>query len=205
MAGQSSATLRGSEDIARGYGLGGEQLIDEQTGRDQKAAEQQYKAGLARSGFGGTFGAGQVAGIADQFSRGARQQKLGLRQATTDRVLGVRGQRAGLESQQAGREYQRSSEGTALQERNLGRNLGIQAGTQEQLLQSLSGPVANPFLGMNNQGGGANPMAGVLTNIGGAAAGYGGYLQGQQNQQQLLQQLRALFAGGSQGGGTVIP
>jgi hypothetical protein len=189
----------GAEGIAAGYGRGAEELIDEQSARDLKGANDVSLARLAATGFGNsTASADQLSQNAANIGRDARQQKLGVRQATTDRVLGARSQRvgteAGLASQEGNayggmlgdtmtRQYARAGDRTTQQYGNLDRHmsyLGQPINTQLGLQQ---GAIMNPW----SQGAAAGyfPQSSGwgegFQSLGNAAMGLGSYYLGQNN------------------------
>lgn len=176
-----------SEGLASQYGAGGEALIDEETARALKGANQRSRAQLAASGFGNsTAAANQESNNARNAARVAAEQKLGLRGEALKMRLGVRGQRA------------------ADQQANIGRRadlyntlLNNEMGYRQQPLNTELGftmsNVANPWLDVNTTQfyPGYSPAGTALTTGGNALGTYGGYMM-----------MRDLYGGQGGGAGT---
>lgn len=162
---------RGAEGLASQFGQGGEALIDQETARALKAANQMSAANLAARGFGtSTAAASQASQNQLNAARQAATQKLGLRQQALDRVLGVRGQAAAAQNQNIGRRA--DLQGNLLNNLMLYRQQPIQTELNAQMSN-----VMNPLLGQNfqNQFSGVSPMGTGLANVGNALGVLGGY------------------------------
>lgn len=162
---------RASEGMARQFGQGGEALIDQDTARAIKAANQVAGASLAARGFGGsTMLANQQSQNQINATREGSKAKVGLRQQALDRVLGVRGQAAASQNQNNSRRA--DLQGNLLNNTMLYRQQPIQT----QLNTQMSG-VMNPFLGANTTQyfPGVSPEGSALATAGNALGLYGGY------------------------------
>src|SRR5690606_16214139 len=84
------------------YGADADALIDEEAGRSLTSANRIAQAALNARGFGqSTAAANQMAGNAAAIDRGARQDKLGVRQQTLDRQMQAGQYRTSLAAQRA--------------------------------------------------------------------------------------------------------
>lgn len=169
-----------SEGLAAEYGRGGERLIDEETDRSIKAANQMSGARLAASGFrNSTASANQASQNQINARRGAAQAKLGLRGQALNARLGVRGQRAGAAQANLGRRADLNSS-------ILNNMMGYEQLPISTELNFWNSGTANPWLGRSTSEfyPGFSPTGTALTNTGnslatiGAASLYGGPTSG---------------------------
>lgn len=152
---------RGNEDIALGFGKGANASIDEQTAHDLKAANAQTLARLNAMGLGGsTLATDSLGANNERFSRGARAQKVGVQQATTDRRMSARSARVGVGAS------------------NLERNTRLAQDPLNLEYNALNSSIMNPFLGGNTnqyfsgQSGAASAASGAAGTLG-VLSGYG--------------------------------
>lgn len=159
---------RGQEDIALGFGQGAEASIDEETAHQLKAANSQTRARLNAMGLGtSTLATDAENANAERFGRGARAQKVGVRQAATDRRMAARGSRIGVKAA------------------NLERNTRLAQDPLNLEYNALQSSIMNPFLGASTQqyfsgqspgaaaAGGAAGTLGVLSGYGMSNGGFG--------------------------------
>ena len=159
-AGYDADTQR-LDTIASDFGRGGEQLIDIQTARDNKAADRLSLAKLAASGFGNsTFAGNQLASNRAEFSRSANEQKLALRNEGTRLRLGT------LAPRLAGR--------TALSESFLERDIGLRREPMGLRFGVASGGIYNPNI--TYQPAGQSAAGNALASAGASIGQFGGYL-----------------------------
>lgn len=190
----------GSEGLAEQYGRGGEALIDQETARTLKGANQSSAAQLAASGFGNsTAGANQSSQNAINANLAGSEAKLNLRNQALQTRLGVRGQQAGAQQTNIGRQADLS-----------GNQLNNQMGYSQQPIQTqlsaLNSSVMNPFLGQNTSQyyPGYSAAGTALANSGNALGTYGGYqaLSSLYGPQQGAAPAAGQFGGASTYGGS---
>ncbi len=163
-----------TEGLARGFGEGGEKLIDEEMQRQLTGANRMSKARLSASGFGNsTAVANQESQNALSAGRQGAQAKLGLRQQALDRVLGVRGQRAAADHDNIGR---RADLGT----NTLGAELGYRQLPINAEMMYATSNIANPWLNHNTTQyyPGYSPGGTALSTAGNALGTVGGMYLG---------------------------
>lgn len=211
-----------SEGTAGLYGRDRANQIRQDSATSLRAANQQSKAALNAAGFGNsTAMANQYAGNASANERNTQRLLQDAADATTDRTLAAQSQRLGLNAGRQGatdaarlgmtqqrlgtfaqlgtdqnnRMAQRSADRSGLQERNLGRDLGLAQQPINTILGMQQSPLLNWWSGTNasqyypGQSGVGNALGGIgggLAGLGGQM--YGNYLQNQ-NMQQMLQML----------------
>lgn len=181
---------RGNEDIALGFGQGANAAIDEQTAYDMKAANSQTRSRLNAMGLGSsTLAADAENANAERFSRGARAQKVGVQQATTDRRMSARGARIGVKAS------------------NLERDTRLAQDPLNLEYNALQSATMNPFLGAQTQqyfsgqsgaaqaAGGAAGTLGVLSGYAMSNGGFG-FGGGQQQRPAMSGGYGSTYGGG---------
>lgn len=158
-----------SEGLAAQFGRGGEQLINEETDRSIKEANQLSGARLAATGFGNsTARANQASQNTINARREGAKAKIGLRGQALNARLGVRGQRAGAAQANLGRRVD-------LYGNLLNNQMGYEQLPINTELNFATSGVANPWLGRSTSEfyPGYSPSGTALTNVGNAAATWG--------------------------------
>lgn len=183
--GRLAALAGGAEDMAGRWGAGREKIIREDAGRQLTDMNDQSRAVLNSTGFGNsTAVTDRLAGNARQVGQQRDRSLQDLSESQIDRQLGARSQRLNVEGGRASGE-------TGLLMNLLGQNIGLRQAPINVELGAAQSSIANPWLGQNTSSyfPGASGAGSALSNLGGGLASYGSFQAGQQNQQQLLQQL----------------
>lgn len=200
----------GLDRIAGQHGAQRASQIREDANRATRASNQQTMARMTASGLGNSSLLSSVMGAnAAEIERGAQRSLQDAADATTQMRLGVGAQGAsslaGLLSQRAGTAASMLDTDTArrmssagvlsdLRERSMGKRYALDQMPIDQMLSIQQGQIFNPWLGQNTSQyyPGQSGMASALVTGGNAAAGLGGMMYGQQQNQQLLEALKQL-------------
>jgi len=188
---------RGNEALAASWGHGRDNIIRQDAKSQLGTLNSQSRGALMGAGLGNTSAvASQMGANSIGVNREMQRALQTLSEGQIDRSMGARSQRMDLNQRmgeaQNQRDYQRESDRLGLTQGNLNRTLAMRDQPIQTQLQMLQGQVFNPLLGQGTSQyyPGNGGVASALGNIGGAAFGVGSYIQGQNDLQRLLEQLR---------------
>lgn len=173
----------GAEGMADQWGRGRDKIIRQDSADSLRDMNDASRAALAASGFGAsTAVADRLASNAESVGRNQQRALQDLGEAQIDRRLGARTQRLNVEGG-------RASGRTGLQTGLLSQSIGLREAPIRAEMSAVESPIMNPWLHYAGayQPAGASGLGSALSNIGGLATSYGGYLLGQQDLERMRQ------------------
>lgn len=192
---------RGNEALAANWGQGRDSIIRQDARSQLGTLNSQSRGALMGAGLGNTSAvASQMGANSIGVNREMQRALQALSEGQIDRSMSARSQRVDLNQRmgeaQTQRNYQRESDRQGLNTLNLNRTLTMRQQPIDAQTQMLYSSVFNPQLGQSPSG--PIPQSGLgqaLGSLGGAAVGYGSYLQGRNDLEDLFRR----YSGGARG------